>query len=33
VLMSPVMVAAAAINGSIADAREVFDLAPQANVA
>jgi 3-isopropylmalate/(R)-2-methylmalate dehydratase large subunit len=26
VLMSPVMVAAAAINGSIADAREVFDL-------
>jgi homoaconitase/3-isopropylmalate dehydratase large subunit len=24
--MSPVMVAAAAINGSIADAREVFDL-------
>ncbi len=26
ILMSPVMVAAAAINGSIADAREVFDL-------
>ena len=33
VLMSPVMVAAAAIQGSIADARELFDLAPQAAVA
>ena len=33
VLMSPVMVAAAAITGSIADARELFDLEPQAAVA
>jgi homoaconitase/3-isopropylmalate dehydratase large subunit len=28
--MSPVMVAAAAIAGSVADAREVFDLEPAA---
>jgi 3-isopropylmalate/(R)-2-methylmalate dehydratase large subunit len=33
VLMSPVMVAAAAITGSIADAREVFQLEPAAAVA
>lgn len=33
VLMSPVMVAAAAITGSIADARELFELGPQAAVA
>jgi 3-isopropylmalate/(R)-2-methylmalate dehydratase large subunit len=33
VLMSPVMVAAAAIRGSIADAREVFSLEPAAAVA
>ncbi|MES2922983.1 MAG: 3-isopropylmalate dehydratase large subunit, partial [Verrucomicrobiota bacterium] len=33
ILMSPVMVAAAAIQGSIADAREVFDLEPAAAVA
>ena len=33
VLMSPVMVAAAAITGSIADARELFELEPQAAVA
>jgi 3-isopropylmalate/(R)-2-methylmalate dehydratase large subunit len=33
VLMSPVMVAAAAIRGSIADAREVFDIAAPAAVA
>lgn len=33
VLMSPVMVAAAAINGTISDARELFDLAPQSAVA
>ena len=33
VLMSPVMVAAAAITGSIADAREVFHLEPAAAVA
>ncbi|WP_193213462.1 3-isopropylmalate dehydratase large subunit [Luteolibacter marinus] len=33
VLMSPVMVAAAAIRGSVADARELFDLAPQSAVA
>jgi 3-isopropylmalate/(R)-2-methylmalate dehydratase large subunit len=33
ILMSPVMVAAAAIRGSIADAREVFDLEPAAAVA
>jgi 3-isopropylmalate/(R)-2-methylmalate dehydratase large subunit len=33
VLMSPVMVAAAAIQGSIADAREVFSLEPAAAVA
>jgi homoaconitase/3-isopropylmalate dehydratase large subunit len=31
--MSPVMVAAAAIRGSIADARELFDLETPANVA
>jgi homoaconitase/3-isopropylmalate dehydratase large subunit len=31
--MSPVMVAAAAITGSIADAREVFQLEPAAAVA
>jgi 3-isopropylmalate/(R)-2-methylmalate dehydratase large subunit len=30
ILMSPVMVAAAAITGSVADAREVFDLEPAA---
>ncbi len=33
ILMSPVMVAAAAIQGSIADAREVFSLEPAAAVA
>ncbi|WP_367871170.1 3-isopropylmalate dehydratase large subunit [Luteolibacter sp. Populi] len=33
VLMSPVMVAAAAITGSIADARELFEMKPQAAVA
>jgi 3-isopropylmalate/(R)-2-methylmalate dehydratase large subunit len=33
VLMSPVMVAAAAIQGSIADAREVFAIEPAAAVA
>ncbi len=33
VLMSPVMVAAAAITGRIADARELFELEPQAAVA
>ncbi|MEK7953485.1 3-isopropylmalate dehydratase large subunit [Luteolibacter soli] len=33
VLMSPVMVAAAAIQGSIADAREVFEIEPAAAVA
>ena len=33
ILMSPVMVAAAAIQGSIADAREVFSLEPSAAVA
>ena len=33
VLMSPVMVAAAAINGSISDARELFHLEPTAAVA
>jgi 3-isopropylmalate/(R)-2-methylmalate dehydratase large subunit len=33
ILMSPVMVAAAAIQGSVADAREVFSLEPAAAVA
>jgi 3-isopropylmalate/(R)-2-methylmalate dehydratase large subunit len=33
ILMSPVMVAAAAIRGSVADAREVFELDPAAAVA
>jgi len=33
VLMSPVMVAAAAINGTISDARELFELEPEAAVA
>jgi len=33
VLMSPLMVAAAAVTGQIADAREVFDVAPPAAVA
>jgi 3-isopropylmalate/(R)-2-methylmalate dehydratase large subunit len=33
VLMSPVMVAAAAIKGHIADARDLFELEPHAAVA
>jgi 3-isopropylmalate/(R)-2-methylmalate dehydratase large subunit len=33
VLMSPVMVAAAAVAGHIADARETFDVSPDAAVA